>query len=629
MKLQPRKFFAGLIFIPLAFSICRAAEIGGIVKDKDTGLGIAHVVVRAISVQPTAKVYEGHTDRNGAYVLHVQHGRYRVSAIPAGTNYLPGYFSEPKEPSVPGVVDLVAEDVFTFANITLEQGASIEGHVRRLADGVPLENVRVTAESESTRTVTTTDKNGRYLLRALPPNTYTIEAGVLDSNYIPIFYPRAAFREQAEKMTVRTGEKVSGIDLKLEFGASIRGHILSATTNQPLSEIMAIAVPTQGNQPERFAYTDRSGFYSIHGLSRGEYRIEAGDEQASSAEGTRQRRFITQFYDHEFDRELAKPVQVTGAEMITGIDFSLYRGNHITGYIRSAYYNQPLSNVLVRPVASGERKTPTPIAVSNAEGEYEVNDLPPGNYSVTVDLPETSKQHVATWYRDQVARRKATLIPLEDGDRYPNVDFNLRLGGNIYGRVTLDDPDYPLEYKRLHIVMSTVSNEIDGFEPRVYDLSDEGRYSIMGSPIGRFHLIVTSEDPNVMLGSSSDMKTIYVAEGRELRDVDFSLRLGGSISGKVTIKRSHLTIDHYRILVLRMNDPYHEFVKIQGDSYKVPGLRSGKYVVILVEEADPLTLEKVFTGPRWYDSKIVEIKRGVALTNVDFVINESVPPIIP
>lgn len=615
------RFFV-IAILAVAFTVTEAAEIGGVVKDKETGRGIARVVVQATPIQPGARKYEALTDRSGNYVIKVPRGQYRITAVPTGTNYLPGFYSLPDTPKVPGMVEVVAEDVFAFANVTLELGGSIEGRISRLSDGIALENVRVTAEAQSFRAVTTTDRNGRYTLHSLPPDAYTIQAGILDSNYIPIYYPRTVFAGQAERISIAPGTKASGINLKLEFGATIKGRILSASTNQPLQDIMTIAVPMEGNQPERFAYTDRQGIFSIHGLGRGRYVIEAGDERSEQPEGTKQHQFVTQFFDNEFDRELAKPVTVSGAETITGIDFTLFRGNRIRGRVRSFFYNQPMADVVIRPALSPETKARIPTSVSSADGDYLVEGLPPGNFRVTVDLPVSHEAYVPTWYRDQVVEKKGTVLTLRDGDTYPGVDFNLRLGGRISGQVSVDDPEYALEFKRLHLVLATVNNEIDGFEPRAYDLSEGGRYSIVGAPAGRFHLSVSSEDPNLVLGSPSDEKTVIVTEGRELRDVDFPLRVGGSISGKIILKRSHLPLERYRLLLLRIGEPFYEFYKIQGDHYTMPGLRAGKYIVVLVEEQEPMTLEKLFTGSRFYDSRIVEVKKGVEVGNVDFFILE-------
>jgi hypothetical protein len=629
MRTYARRLVAILWSLPLTLSIAWAAQLGGVVKDKETGKGIPRILVRATSLEQKSSTYETQTDREGAFVIKVPRGRYRVQAIPSGTNYLPGSYRQADNPAVPGVVELVAEDVFSFANMTLNQGGSIEGRVTRLEDGVPLDFVRVTVEGENYRGVTTTGRGGQYILRALPPDDYSVVAGVLDSKYIPTYYPHSLFREQGERISINAGARASGIDLRLEFGATIQGRIISATTNQPLPEVMAVAVPTEGNQPERFAYTDSSGFFSISGLARGGYIVEAGEERTESPDGTKQHRFITEFFDHQLYRELAQPLEVSGAETITGVNFFLFQGNRIFGRVRSTYYNQPMSSVTIRPVTLSQTKVKIPVGTSDSEGRFSIDDLPPGNYHVTVDLPPPSEQHIATWYRDQVAEKKATEVTLKDGDTYPDVDFNLRLGGNVSGRVTVDDPDYPLEYKRLHLLLSTVANEIDGFEPRSYDLSQEGHYSIVGAPIGRFHLALTSEDPNVILTPNIDVKTIVLGEGRDLREVDFPIRMGGSISGKVVLKRSRVPLDHYVILVMRFMEEFYQFYKIDGDSYTVPGLRSGKYLVVLVEQQEPMTLEKLFAGPRWYDSKIIEVKRGVQAANVDFIINETQPITLP
>ncbi len=619
----------GFLLLFLSASFLRAAEIGGVVKAKRSDRPIGGILIRVYPVENPEKAYQTYTARDGSYALQVPRGRYRVQAIPTGTDYLGAFYVKPDNPEQAGTVEVVAEDVFGFADILLETGGSIEGRITRLRDGVPLGNVRVSAESDSFRTVTLTDRSGRYVLHALPPDYYAVEAGVLDSNYIPTFYPGTPFSDSADHVKIEAGEKVSGINFKLEFGGIIRGSILSATTNQPLADVMAIAVPVSGNLPERFAYADSSGHYSINGLLRGKYRVEAGQQKGDSPEGEKPHQFVTEYFDRQFDQESATSVDVASAAVVTGIDFRLYRSNRIQGQVRSTFYNQGMPDVTVRPSLYLNGKLKIPSAVSGSDGKYQVENLPPGDYVVTAEPSEKDRQYVSTWYRDQIVRKKATELHLVDGDVYPNVDFNLRLGGNITGRASVDDSTYSMDFSHLHVVMSAPANEIEGFIPRVYDLDHDGNYSIFGAPIGQFHLAVTSEDPNIMLNSPSDSKTVVVTEGRELRDVNFLLHVGGSISGHVTIQKSHLTLDKYRILVLRLNEPFHEIVSISEGRYTVPGLLAGRYLVVLVEAVEPLTLEKLFSGPRWYDSRIVDVKKGVESTNLDFIISETEPPSIP
>ncbi len=605
-----------------------SAQIGGVVRDKETSRGIPRVIVRASSVSTPSKNYEAVSDRNGSYVVHVPSGKYRVTAIPTGTNYLPGSYRNSKSPAESGTLELIAEDVFTFADISLELGGSIAGKIARQADGMPLENARVTAESDSFRAVTSTDRSGNYVLRGLPKNVYLIEAGILDSVYIPEFYPGSPFREEALAISIGPGTKASGINIALPFGATIRGRVSSATTNQPIPDVMVIASPVRGNQPVRFSYADQNGLFSIYGLSPGKYIVEAGGERVASDEGAKRHQYVTLFFEREFDRDLANAVEVDIGTSVTGVDFSLFRGNNIRGVVRSSSNGQPMANVTVVPVLSPESKLRFPAAMTDEQGNYEVSDLPPGSYFVTVNLPEPDRQHVSTWYRDQIVQKKATALNLRDGDTYPNVDFNLRLGGNISGHVEVDDPGYSLIYQQLHMVFSAPATDIDGFEPRIYELNSDGHYSIIGAPIGRFHLTVTSDDPNIMPGQGND-KTLVVTEGLDMQDVDFNLRLGGSIAGKVTLKRSHLPLEKYRILVLHINEPFYEIVKIEANHYTATGLKAGKYAVILVEEQQPMTLEKLFSGPRWYDSRVVDVTRGVTAANVDFIIDESHPLTLP
>ncbi|MDD5543584.1 MAG: carboxypeptidase-like regulatory domain-containing protein [Acidobacteriia bacterium] len=620
-----------LIAIPLtsffAATAIWGAQIGGVVLDKKSGQGIAGVVVRATPQTPKGRNYETRTDRQGAFILKVERGQYQLRAIPAGTNYLPGFFRRSEADTSPSTISLVAEDVFSFADISLELGGSIEGQISRAADGEALNNVRVSALGGSHRASAVTDSRGHYVLRALPRDAYVVVAGVLDSDYIPVYYPKVYNAGEAEPLEIHPGDRVSGINMKLNFGARIQGRVFSATTNKPLSGVMAIAVPLEGTNPERFAYSDPEGFYSINGLIPGNYRIEAGDEENDTKEGTKVHQFITQYFDLETDRELAKTVPVSVAETITGVDFKLYRGNRIEGRIRSVFYNRPLAGVLVRPVLIKPSKVPIPTATSGPDGRYVVEDLPPGTYAVTATPPEASEHYFPLWYRDSVSRSKATTLTLLDGDVYPNVDFDFHLGGDVSGRVATNDPDYPLDPEQCRVILSGVGNEIDGFVPERFELDSDGRYSIVGAPPGRYHLHVESDDPNLII-TAMDTKTIVVNEGREQRNVDFLLRVGGSITGLVTLKHSHLTIEEYRILLLRVNESFHAFYKIDKDHYTIAGIAPGKYIVALVEAQEPLTLEKLFSGPRHYQSLIVDVKKGLTAKGVDFVIDESHPPAI-
>lgn len=624
------KTFALLLALEfLLTSHAFAAQIGGVVRDKNTAVGIPHVVVRVTPVASPQLHFDTLTSRNGTYVIKVRQGRYQVQAIPIGTNYLPAFYTQSFPSNIPAIVELVAEDMFSFGHIDLELGGSIQGRVSRLLDGTPLSDIRVSVESENYRQTTTTDKSGHYLFRALPKNDYVIEAGASDSGYMASYFPRSDYPERATHVPVRPGDRITGINLRLELGARIQGRILSATSNQPLPDIKIIAEPVAGREPERVAYSDHAGFFTISGLRGGKYRIEAGGEAPSLLSDFSPKKYVTQFFDHVFDRELAHAVEVSTGSTLTGVDFSLSRGNQIRGRVRSSYFNAPLPNVTIRPVNILENSPLLPSTQSTGEGQYVVENLPPGDYLATVELPEATESHVPTWYRNQLVRKKASIISLRDGDAYPNVDFNLPLGSNISGRVTVDDPDYPIDFKRLHVVLSTVGNEIEGFEPRTYGFSEDGHYSIVGAPSGRFHLAPKSEDPNLTIHPVQDTKTVLLSEGRDLRDVDFALRLGGSISGKVIVKRSRLALDRYQVLLLRVNEPFHEFYKLQGDTYTIPGLRSGRYIVVLVEEQEPMTLEKLFTGSRFFDSRIVDVKKGIAVTDVNFVVDEGQPLSLP
>ena len=89
--------------------------------------------------------------------------------------------------------------------------------------------------------------------------------------------------------------------------------------------------------------------------------------------------------------------------------------------------------VLTSPALAEPRVT-----LSGADGTYQFQHLPAGSYS----LSATRSGYAPQEYGQRRSRRRATVVPLGDGQRLTGIDFALAPAGVIAGRI-LDEDDKP------------------------------------------------------------------------------------------------------------------------------------------------------------------------------------------
>lgn len=126
--------------------------------------------------------------------------------------------------------------------ITSEAGA-ISGLVLD-AEGLPVSDAEVQArdrESGSIGKVPTayTNREGAFLIKNLPPGTYTITVAKEEDDYPPTLFPfySAGFVENP-KVALSEGQTISDVVIHLgQKAAKITGHIIDATNNKPVPNV--------------------------------------------------------------------------------------------------------------------------------------------------------------------------------------------------------------------------------------------------------------------------------------------------------------------------------------------------------------------------------------------------------
>ena len=250
-----------------------------------------------------------------------------------------------------------------------------------------------------------------------------------------------------------------------------------------------------------------------------DYKFEAGEKyfvyayRRKENDGTlavglnRTRKLRDAAEDLEFVNELPRrgPVARIFGSVVRS-DRNLRDGN---------YLRAPVAGVKV--VARGAGRSFD--ALTDAEGRYKLEDLPPGAYRVTAELPA----HLSAEGGPQAA---------EVGARgCAEINFYTAADGRITGRV-LDDAGRPLPEVKIDLILQDGPDiSLQG----LYALTDkEGNYELKGVPAGRYLLGVNlSSAPDERLphprtyypgvGSAAEATAITLAEGERLKDFDLRL----------------------------------------------------------------------------------------------------------
>ncbi|MCH8490795.1 MAG: carboxypeptidase regulatory-like domain-containing protein [Oceanicaulis sp.] len=191
---------------------------------------------------------------------------------------------------------------------------------------------------------TVTSSNGTYSL-GLPAGTYQVTA------------VRPGFRSESLSIPLQIGQNLSSIDFSLGENFALVQGIIEDSDGEPLEDVRVNLRGVSGSGAT--VSTGSDGSYSISRLTTGSYTLSFAKSDYISRNTTIQIR-DGQFVELPFNLEAA-----AGA---------------ISGIVRDIN-NNPISDAEVFVNNGNGAGFET---VSNTDGEYDLNNLPPGTYIVTV-----------------------------------------------------------------------------------------------------------------------------------------------------------------------------------------------------------------------------------------------------
>lgn len=335
------------------------------------------------------------------------------------------------------------------------KAGSISGNVTM--SGKPASGVKVVAlqgDRYRPKTVAAarTDTDGHYQLTDVPAGVCTVS---VDGPAFAAAVGGGDSIAASKTIKLEEEESVEGINLEIAPGAVITGRVTETSGRPVIGQTVQIVPFKEGRDDEDFRYasydvlradTDDRGAYRAYGLPAGRYRVKVGDRSARLSTISFGRVPLPESYHPGVtDSSKAEVVEVAAGGEATDIDIRVNRSPTpkrktyaVTGRIIDAQTRTPIpsasfqyQNKIVYP----RRDDPAipedrilEFGDSDAKGNFRINELPPGKYTI-----EVSASAESPWFA------KETEFEVGDSD-IQGLELTVRTAGSISGVVVLDNP---------------------------------------------------------------------------------------------------------------------------------------------------------------------------------------------
>jgi hypothetical protein len=346
----------------------------------------------------------------------------------------------PPQVTAPAVREAPPRDAASAAMGT----AAISGRVTNLDTGRPLRRARILVTSPalpSSRSAST-NSDGRYEIRDLPPGQYSLK--VDRGGYLPLAYGQRRPGEPGKPLELAEGQTATAIDFALPRVGVISGRVVDEF-GEPMAKVNMWAMQFRYFQGARklvavgsHTSTDDSGQYRLSGLAPGEYVVMGHIRDTWPLEGTPTQMFAyaPSYFPGAIAPGEAQRIKVDVGQDLGNIDFALVPGrtSRVSGTVFNAA-GMPLAGETVSlsqlvlgpgmnsifPSSNTDKTGP--------DGRFSVINVQAGEYQLAV-RPAAGNDQPA-----QEARQMIQVAGLDiDG-----LVIVTGSGGTVRGQVTSDD----------------------------------------------------------------------------------------------------------------------------------------------------------------------------------------------
>ncbi|HEU0022648.1 MAG TPA: carboxypeptidase regulatory-like domain-containing protein, partial [Dehalococcoidia bacterium] len=445
----------------------------------------------------------------------------------------------------------------------------------------------------------------------LPPGIYRVQVNAGALGLVPECYPGSLLCLEPEAVPVVAGQNTPDIDFVLEVGGTISGTVLESDGVTPVANAFVSASGIDIRYSNQTA-TAADGSYAIGGLAPGSYLVEAN----AADQG-----FVYECYQAQLLCQEPTPVSVSLGMETANIDFTLELGGTILGTVLESDGVTPVPNASV--YASGINYEND--AITASDGTYAIRGLPAGNYRVEVNAAD--RGFVYECYLDDLVCQNPTPVAVTLGADTSGIDFTLEVGGTISGTVLESDGGTPVPNASAY-----ASGINTGYGSGAATAGD-GTYAIRGLPPGNYRVEITFVPGQEFLYEcyQSDLlcqnpTPVEVTLGEDTSNIDFTLEMGGTISGTVLESDGVTPVAGVFMYATGINVEHGNGAVTASDgSYMIPRLAPGNYRV------EVYIVDQIFLNECYQDDLLCQNPTPVAVAldentpNIDFTLEVDLP----
>jgi hypothetical protein len=259
-------------------------------------------------------------------------------------------------------------------------------------------------------------------------------------------------------------------------------------------------------------------------------------------------------------------------------------------------------------------------AITDMDGYYIIDDLPDGKYEVYTG---NDSDFVNVYWNDKPLWGEPDTVMVVSNDTTPDIDFSLRVGGKITGTVTV-----PGTNSHQIIVYAEDTLSLRGYGCVIF-LSDSSSisYEISQLPtsIYKGYAYINDSLVDEYYNNKSDWASadpLSVTEGATISDINFTLAVGGKITGTVTSSAKG-PLQNISIFAVSTTDQRFAPRSTSTDAsgkYKLNGLRTGYYKILA--RGDSTYAWEYYNGKSsWSSADSVRVIAPDSVSGKDFALD--------
>lgn len=369
-----------------------AATIGGAVRATDgTPIDNAWVWAEGTGLETVTSTTTG---SDGSYTLSLPAGTYTIHASAIDR------ISVATESRTVG-----SGDQLTGVDMVLARAATLTGTVTAVGTetgipGVVVKLFDATSTAANPVSTATTDSTGAYAALQVPPGTYVVQFDASDTAFLSRWYPAAATKPEATKVTVLEGEVRAGISGSLVRAATISGTVRD-DAGAPLPDVFVNVI--EANRGDMgWASTGADGRYTTTGLPAGQYTLIFNKYS-----------YVQLTYGTSKITDAREYISVPESASVTVRDMRLPVGGSILGRV-----TEPDGTAVAHPTVLAYGPGGYQYASSDESGRYSVTGLDSGSYTVRF----SAGSHAIRFWQNVSEAWKATPVPVTRGTT--TIDIN-------------------------------------------------------------------------------------------------------------------------------------------------------------------------------------------------------------